>query len=168
MVYRFFDDGSIDVQLTAQVKEKHSPLPRLGFEFRLPREAQRFCYYGYGPHESYCDLYKHDTVGMYESSAAEEYVPYILPQEHGNHYGTKLLKTANGLSFAADSVFEINVSEYSIQALTKATHTDELEKDGSVIVRIDYRNAGVGCDKIWEENTIGEKEISFGFRIEIA
>ena len=63
--------------------------------------------------------------------------------------------------------FVICVSEYTSEALTRAMHTSELEKAGFVTVRIDYKNSGVGCDKIWDNYKITEKKIRFGFRISI-
>ena len=51
--------------------------------------------------------------------------------------------------------------------LTKATHTNELDKAEFITVRVDYRNAGVGCDQLYPESKISEKEIAFGFRIGI-
>jgi len=163
--YQFFDDGSIAVKLNGNVKENYSPLPRIGFEFVFPKDASRFTYYGYGPHESYCDMYKHDLLSLHESDAASEYIPYIRPQEHGNHFGTRFLEMENGLKFVADETFEINVSEYTSKMLTETTHRHLLQKSGSVIVRIDYRNAGVGSDQLYPESRISEKEISYGFRI---
>lgn len=143
-VYRFFDDGSISVRLSGRVKEECIWLPRLGFTFKVPKSSGSFTYFGMGPGETYCDLHHYAKTGLYQSSAAQEYVPYIMPQEHGNHYGTKLLKLENGLTFAADDTFEINVSEYTADMLTNAAHTDELSKDDSINVRIDYKVSGIG------------------------
>ncbi len=165
--YSFFSDGSIAVSLDGDVREMAERLPRLGFEFRLPETCGEFAYYGHGPRDSYCDMYHHAPVGLYESCAADEYVPYIVPQEHGNHFGSKLLNMKCGLSFRAEDTFEICVSEYTSEALTRAMHTSELEKAGFVTVRIDYKNSGVGCDKIWDNYKITEKKIRFGFRISI-
>lgn len=52
----------------------------------------------------------------------------------------------NGLVFIADEKFEINVSKYTSEMLTGAMHTDELKEDGTVTVRIDYKNAGIGSN----------------------
>ena len=95
-----------------------------------------------------------------------------MPQEHGNHYGTKLLKLENGLTFAADDTFEINVSEYTADMLTNAAHTDELSKDDSINVRIDYKVSGIGSGscgaQLIDDYKLDEKEISYGFRILIS
>lgn len=170
-VYSFFDDGSIKVDLSAKIREDCIELPRFGFEFSLPKDSASFRYFGMGPDESYRDMSRHSKLGMYESDTDSEYVPYIMPQEHGNHCGTLCLETENGLCFTADTCFEINVSKYSAEALTEATHTDELKPSGHTIVRIDYKNAGIGSNscgpELLDKYRLSEKEFNFGFRISI-
>ena len=124
-----------------------------------------------GPEETYCDMHHFAKMGMYESDAASEYVPYIMPQEHGNHFNTKCLETEDGLCFTAKDSFEINVSEYTSEALTEAMHTDELKKSDKTIVRIDYKNAGIGSNscgpRLLEKYRFDDKDIDFNFRINI-
>ncbi len=169
--YSFYDDGSIGVKLYGKVREDCVELPRLGFEFALPKDASSFRYYGMGPGESYSDLHNYTKMGLYESNAESEYVPYIMPQEHGNHYNTTVLETENGLCFTADDKFEINVSEYTSEMLTYAMHTDKLKKAGFITVRVDYKNAGVGSHscgpELIEKYRVNDKDITFGFRITI-
>ena len=111
----------------------------------------------------------HTTTGWFESDSHKEYVPYIMPQEHGNHANCKALYMTNGLSFETDGVFEINVSDYSSQALTKAEHIDELQVNGVVNIRIDYKNSGVGSNscgpQLLEKYRFAEKDIKFGFSV---
>lgn len=167
--YSFFDDGSIKVNLKGTVTENMVYLPRLGFEFSLPQDASEFEYFAMGPYESYCDMHHHAAYGLYKSSAQKEYVPYINPQEHGNHYGAKYLKMSNGLTFVSDMPFEFNVSEYTSDALTQASHTDELIKSKNIIVRIDYKNSGIGSNscgpELIEKYRLNDKTIDFTFVI---
>jgi beta-galactosidase len=108
-------------------------------------------------------------MGMYESSADEEYVPYVMPQEHGNHTNAKLLEIKNGLTFFAETKFEFNVSHYSIEAIQKAQHTDELVKNDHTIVRIDYKNSGIGSGscgpQLMEKYQFNDKKVKFEFYI---
>jgi beta-galactosidase len=168
IVYTVSAQGEIVVKLQGKVKEKCVFLPRLGFEFSIPKKNQKFNYYGMGPVENYLDMHHHTKVGMYESSATEEYVPYIVPQEHGNHTKTKLLQIG-GLKFSTKGEFEFNVSNYTSEMLTNAKHTDELVEDKNTIVRIDYKNSGIGSNscgpELLEQYRLKEKEISFEFSI---
>ena len=62
---------------------------------------------------------------------------------------------------------EINVSDYSVQELYKAKHTDELKKDGKVHLRLDYKVSGIGSNscgpQLAERYRLKEKEIDFSF-----
>ena len=124
-----------------------------------------------GPEETYRDMHHFAKMGMYESSAKEEYIPYVMPQEHGNHFNTKCLETENGLCFTAENVFDINVSNYTVEILTEAMHTNELKEADYVTVRIDYKNAGIGSAScgpaLLEQYRVNDKDIDFKFRINI-
>ena len=182
-VYEFFADGKIDVTLRANPREDitktdfstpnyrdvHLYIPRLGFEFAIAKENDTFTYYGMGEYECYCDMNCHSKMGLYESSAEKEYVPYIHPQEHGNHIRTKMLTMDSGLTFTSESGFEFAVSEYTAENLTKAKHTDELTKCGFTNVRIDYKVSGIGSHscgpRLHQKYQIKDKEIEFRFSI---
>lgn len=149
--YSFFADGSVKVELSGDVREDCIWLPRLGFEFKLPYENDRFSYFGMGDGENYSDMHHHAKIGFYDSTADKEYVNYIMPQEHGNHIGTKILDMKDSLLFSSDDGFEFNVSHYSAMTLMRAMHTDELKKENATIVRIDYKDSGIGSNSCGPE-----------------
>ena len=165
--YTVNKDGEIKVELDGKVKEDCIWLPRLGFEFKLPYENDIFRYFGAGPTESYCDMSRHAKIDWYESDADSEYVPYIMPQEHGNHTKTKVLKFENGFTFKAETEVDMNVSHYTIEMLDDAKHINELRKDIGTNVRIDYKNSGIGSNscgpELLEKYRLSEKEINFTF-----
>ena len=146
LVYSFNSDGSMTMHLDGNVREHCTWLPRLGFEFKLPDEANSFRYFARGPLENYSDIKSHTAVGFYESTADAEYVNYIMPQEHGNHTDAKLLEIFDSLKFTAQNPFEFNVSSYTALDLARAMHIDELKKSGFTTVRIDYKNSGIGSN----------------------
>ncbi len=169
--YTFHADGSVKVTLNGDIREeKFEWLPRLGFEFRTHYTNDQFRYFGRGDGENYCDMKYHAKVDFFESNADREYVNYIKPQEHGNHIETKLLEIKNGLKFESDTGFEFNVSHFTAAGIMKAMHTDELKKEDATIVRIDYKNSGVGSSAcgpaLLEKYRLCEKKIeSFTFYI---
>ena len=158
--------GRMLVTLDALRPEDAAWLPRLGYELTLPSSAESFRYYGFGPMESYCDMYHHARQTWHSSTAEREYVPYIRPQDHGNHFGVKVLKIGR-LCFEGN--FECNVSRYTIAQLHAANHTNELEADGNVHLRIDYKVSGVGSAAVGpalaEAYRLNETEIHFSFVI---
>ena len=167
-IIRVSRDGRIDFTTDADVRDTLFWLPRFGFELALPGDHSSFSYYGHGPHESYRDMYNASPVGLYESTAEKEYVPYVRPQEHGNHYGVKELSIGD-LVFTAETPFECNVSQYSTDALYKAGHTDELKADRNIHLRIDYKVSGLGSNscgpELEKEFRLDEKQIHFAFSI---
>ena len=105
---------------------------------------------------------------MYESTAEAEYVPYVRPQEHGNHVDVRMLQIGK-LLFESDDAFCCNVSKFSIDAIDKAEHTDELLSDGKTHLRIDYKVSGIGSascgPELMEKYRVSEQNIMFGFTI---
>ncbi len=170
IIYTVTAEGALHVQLNGNIKEECTWLQRLGFEFKAISANKAFCYYGRGPVDNYCDMHAHTTTAWYESTTAKEYVPYVMPQEHGNHTGCKVLSLAKGLTFTADKVFEINVSDYSTENLSEAMHTDELQANGMANIRIDYKNSGVGSNScgpaLLEKYRLNDKQIAFGFTLQ--
>ena len=166
-----YADGTISFALSGEVREDTAFLPRLGFEFSLAKENKEFTYFGMGPDENYCDMCHHVRQGMFSSSSDMEYVPYVRPQEHGNHMKTRMLNIENKLIFIGDN-FEFNVSNYSIAQIHKAQHTDEFGESTATHVRIDYKVTGVGSSScgpnIEPEYTLNDKKINFKFDIKLA
>jgi len=159
-------DGAIRLCLEAKVREGAVWLPRLGFEFTMPEQKGAFSYFGRGPSENYCDMSHCAQVGWFESDAQKEYVPYVRPQEHGNHGDVRTLRIGR-LCFEGEPAFEFCVSPYSAAMLTRAEHTDELRTDGSTHVRVDYRVSGLGSNscgpELPEKFRVQEKSIAFAF-----
>lgn len=170
VTYTFYRNGEVKVTLNAEQRENLDwYLPRLGFEFVSPISNEKFTYFGMGPEEAYVDMCHHTMVGWYHSDAKSQYVNYPMPQEHGNHYKTKKLVMEGGLTFIAEDAFEFSVSEYTTDALTQATHTDELVKNGKTNIRIDYKVSGIGSascgPELEKKYQLDDKCISFTFYI---
>ena len=78
----------------------------------------------------------------------------------------------DGLEFRADVPFECNVSHYGAMGLMRAKHTDEVVKEKDTIIRIDYKNSGVGSNScgpaLLEKYRLKEKRIEgFAFYISL-
>ena len=164
--YTFFANGRIDVALDADFDATRAFLPRLGFEFKAP--IGDFEYYGYGPCEAYVDMRNAAKVGMYKSSPEAEYVDYVMPQEHGNHYGTKYVDFGAYKIVAKDG-FELCVSKYDTRELDRKGHNFELVPNGYANVRIDYKVSGIGSNscgpELLPQYRLRDPKISFKFSI---
>ncbi len=169
LTFRARKNGELTMDFSGSVAETAPWLPRFGFELRLPKNVSRFTYWGHGPLESYCDSFRHAPWGKYESSAAAEYVPYIRPQEHGNHFGVQKLRMENGLTVTGAEPFECCVSAYDMQAIDKAQHTDELTESPYTHLRLDYKVSGLGSKacgpELQEKYRLSEKQIHFSLTL---
>lgn len=163
----FYTDGTVKITLDGTKKASLSDifLPRLGYEFATPEKNEGFRYFGMGPGESYCDMHLHAPMGLYHSTPEKEYVPYIRPQEHGNHYGCTYFRLDSGLTAVGDPAFECCVSQYDTYALDKARHIDELQADGRTHVRLDYKVSGIGSNscgpRLRPEYQLDEMQVHF-------
>lgn len=160
--------GEIAVALRGELRENCAFLPRLGYEFRLPKSDKPFRYFGKGERENYVDMCAHARLGMFQSRPSQEYVPYIRPQEHGNHTGARLLEIG-GITVEAQKPFEFAVSRYSPHTITRAFHTDELKEADHTYVRVDYGVSGIGSHscgpELLDKYRLKEKNIEFEFVI---
>ena len=164
-------NGEVTYTLNGKMRELEDWyfMPRLGFEFKLPYSDDKFKYFGCGPIESYCDMHHSAPVDWYESTADAEYVNYVRPQEHGNHYAARVLSVNNSFEFTADKQMEIAVLHHEAYDLFKAEHTDELKKSKYTNVRIDYKSAGIGSAScaswLGAKYRFNEREFSFKFKM---
>ena len=167
--YVFFN-GGVDVTLSYKAAEFASYLPRIGFEFALPKSMQAFEYEGYGPYESYVDKHRASSYGTYQSTAKKEYFHWIKPQETGSHYASTRLTLANGLTITADKAFSFSVLPYSTQQIKSAAHDFELPISDGVYVNIDAAMSGVGtasCGPELREEYRAPKTGKIIFRIQL-
>ena len=186
--YTFSGDGRVTIRLEAEIAAwfvappapipglpaefagfapKAAFLPRLGFETQLPGEDEAFSYFGMGPEENYCDMHLHTALDCYESTASAEYVPYVMPQEHGNHTNSRALWFERGLCVESNESFEFNVSQYSTDMLADTAHEAALRPDSRTHLRIDYRNSGIGSNScgpaLRDDYALRERNISWSF-----
>jgi len=162
-------DGEITLEAKALVREELPWLPRFGLVFVMPEGFEQVEYFGYGPHESYIDKHHGTRKGKYRACVDEMHEEYLRPQENGSHYKTDWARVTNlkneGLFFKGSEYFSFNVSHYTSQDLTNATHPYKLKKRKETIVHIDYKMSGVGSNscgpELLPQYRLSEKEIDF-------
>ena len=170
MTVKILNDGTAKFDFDGKIADNSPTLPRIGFNFTLPLKNNTFKYFGYGPYESYCDMMHHAELGFHESDTDKAYVPYIFPQEHGNHTGVKEL-TVGDMVFRCEKGMDINVSKYSAHQMYRAKHTDELGEPFATHVRIDYKCKGIGSAScgptLSSQYCLKDKHILFAFSFSI-
>jgi beta-galactosidase len=146
-VYTISPDGRIQADNVFTIDKAIPDLPRLGVVLTLKPGFERLRWFGRGPFENYSDRKRAALVDLYESTVTDQYVPYIMPQEHGNRTDVRWLalwSKGAGLSVAAAGPMEFSASHYTAQDLDSAYHTYDLSPRAEVILNLDYRQCGLG------------------------
>jgi len=171
VVYTVKPNGEILVNVHADIREDLKYIPRFGFDFVLEAGNENIEYFGMGEDENYIDINSNARMGHYKSTVTEQYFPYIMPQEHGNHTNVKWAAVydvmGRGMLFKAEDGIEFCALHFSADDLTKATHVNELEEREETFVRIDYKISGIGTGSCGphtlDKYLLSEKEIDYSF-----
>ena len=142
-------DGSVIVTEDIRVPDGIDDLGRIGLRWDLLPELDEVTWYGRGPVESYPDRRRGAYLGRFTQTVADQYVPYVVPQEHGGHADTRWGVVhdgdGRGLLVTAAEPFQWNVSQFTPEELTAATHSEELEPSRiATTMHLDYRHRGLG------------------------
>jgi beta-galactosidase len=152
--YDISGDGSIE--LTHRIiphGDMPSLLPKAGIRFSLPAAYNRVEWYGRGPFETYPDRKTGAKVGVWQSTADNEYVPYLIPQDHGNKTDVRWLSIRNesGSGFRIEAAndepagwLNFSLHMYDTDNLTRAVYPFQLKKSGYLTLNVDYEVTGVG------------------------
>ncbi len=133
-------------------KHREIVLPRLGLRLGLPGAYDRATWFGRGPGESYVDSSSAALVGRYSSMIDDLQTDYAVPQENGNHIGTRWLELAGAgvprLRVSGDPVFDFTARRWTSEALEQARHPHDLVDSGRVWLNVDAAQLGVGSASV--------------------
>lgn len=146
--YTIDPEGKIIVDNIFDIDRELEDIPRIGVTLELPLEMRRIEWFGRGPQENYCDRDAGYPIGRYSADVDELYIPYVMPQECGNHtavrWATMTGKNRHGLKITAPELMDFSALRFSEKDLFKAMHTNELNPQEKVFIHIDYKQRGVG------------------------
>ena len=187
-VYDVYSSGQIMVSSTLKRGIiRFSELPKFGLKMQLPKEFDQLEWLGRGPFENYQDRKSAAFVDRYESTVAEQYVPYIRPQENGNKTDVYWLCLTNKEGFglkvtALEKTFSMSALHYltedfqsKVRALggqnEKNRHTIDVKERDLVALEIDCVQQGLGGDDSWwqkphQEYRLNERVYQYSFVLE--
>lgn len=184
--------GNGDVLVNADFKMAKEQLPeiiRFGMNLVMTREFDQISWLGRGPHESYADRYTSALVGLYSGAVADQYFPYVRPQENGNKIDVRWMAITNkeglGFEFVGMPLLSVSAHHQIMEDFESPDRTDGRGKAGLKMIRrhindvvprdltsinIDYKQQGVGGDDSWgawthDEYRLREKAYNYSYRI---
>ena len=163
LTYTLTAEGEVIIrqQLDADDEAKVAPMFRYGMQLQMPQAYNSVKYYGRGPVENYCDRHDSEFLGVYEAKVADEYFPYVRPQESGNHTDVRWFRVLDaegkGLEFYAGVPIEVSALNYLTEDLDDGPvkdkaigrHSGDLVERPLTQVHIQQRQMGLGCVNSW-------------------
>ena len=127
-------------------------LPRVGVQMVLNKAFDQVKWYGRGPFETYPDRKTGAEIGAYAQSVAEQYNPYLIPQENGNKSDVRWASLQNGqgmgVRISSSETFNFSAQPTESDNLSRALYPFQLKPFDGVTLNVDYALSGVGCTAI--------------------
>ncbi|HSO85852.1 MAG TPA: glycoside hydrolase family 2 TIM barrel-domain containing protein, partial [Draconibacterium sp.] len=189
-VYTVYGSGDVVVDNSFKMTKDNLPeIVRMGMNLEMPRSYDQFTYLGRGPQESYWDRKTAAFVGLYKQTVADQYWPYVRPQENGNKTDVRWVAitdaAGNGLFFEGLPLLEVSAHHNLQVDFESMERTDGRQREGETVVNrhindvkprdltsvnIDYKQMGVGGDDSWGARThdqyrLTDKEYKYSFRM---
>lgn len=147
--YNVYPDGVVVLASSIITSDPDLPLPRLGYEVKLPSQFDRYSYYGRGPLNNYNDRKTGSFVGLYHSTVQEQFVPFPKPQSMGNREDVRWCalqdEEGNGLAFSSElGTMSTSALPWSALQMTLAQHPHELPKSDGTYLHLDCAVNGLG------------------------
>ncbi|REE70477.1 beta-galactosidase [Paenibacillus taihuensis] len=154
VTYTVSGNGAIEVGLQLAPGADLPEIPEVGIMLVMDSAYGELEWYGKGPEESYWDRQSGVKLGLYKGQVADQIVPYLRPQECGNKMAVRRASitaatSGAGLQITGSPTFELNVLPYTPFELEAYDHAHLLPASDKTVVRINYRQMGVGGDDSW-------------------
>ena len=173
LTYVINNAGEIKVtqKMAAGEAEKVPDMFRFGMQMQMPDEFYRINYYGRGPVENYSDRNHATDLGIYRQTVAEQFYPYIRPQETGTktdiRWWRQLNEAGSGLQFVAEAPFSASALNYTIESLDDGLNKDQ--RHSPEVIPVDYTNIcidkaqlGLACENSWGAIAYPQYRLPYG------
>ena len=146
--YRPLASGGLLVENEVLFGADVRDLPRVGVVLVLVPGLERLEWFGRGPWDDYPDRHASNVVALHRDTVQNQYVPYILPQEHGHHGDVRRLSltdaTGFGLEVLGRPTIGFTAGHFTPADLYAARHTCDLEPRDEVVLSLDHAQRGLG------------------------
>ncbi len=122
-------------------------LPRFGVTIPMEKSYDRVHWFGHGERQTYSDCLDASPVGLYTLPVSKLNFEFDVPQETGNHEGTRFCMLEKGntaLVVYGSDRFAFSVHPWTLDNLREAEHPSELRIDEKNHLYIDYRMRPLG------------------------
>lgn len=140
--------GTLSLSADFKLGPDVTDIPRIGLILPLAPGFERLRWQGLGPWENYPDRKRSVWQAVHESTVSAEYVPYIMPQEHGLKCDTTWVEVAGSrgaaIKVTSAQAIAFNATHFHPNDLTAAKHTIDLKPREETFLCIDAAHRGLG------------------------
>lgn len=174
MEYTITPTGEIHVTQNLIANGTGNRLPELfkfGMTMNMGRDFDRIEYYGRGPVENYADRKSSQWLGEYSAMVADQYYPYIRPQESGNKTDVRWWRVLDadgkGLEFYSNEPLSMSSLNYTTADLDGGpekpnSHSGDLTPRPFTVVHIDKAQYGLACVNSWGATALEPYKLRYG------
>lgn len=163
-VFTVYSNGQITVDnsMSPSGFSQNDFLPALGAVMQLSPEFENLTWFGRGSDteglmsESYADRKSGQFIDVFSETVSGQYTEYSKIQTSANKTDVRWAALTNDdgdgmLVSAVDGTFEITAQHYTIEDMSTLgnKHPYELEGTENVVLSVNHKQIGVGCDPSW-------------------
>jgi beta-galactosidase len=153
-------NGNLDLKVDWQAGSNELPeLMRFGMQMTLASEFDNLQWYGRGPQENYSDRNTASFMGIWQGKVADQFYPYIRPQETGNKTDVRWASLTNadgfGLKVTGKQPLNITALDVDHSALDPGLNKHQMHNNDvrhsaeTIYFNIDLAQRGLGGDDSW-------------------
>lgn len=158
VTYTVYPDGKLGMAATIEGNSLPELL-RFGMQFPLDKSKENFTWYGRGPWENYSDRNTASFIGIWKGKVADQFYPYIRPQETGNKTDVRwaMLTDNDGCGIKVTGKQPLNVSALDVtpedldpgMKKNQMHNSDVRHNRHNVFLNVDLAQRGLGGDDSW-------------------
>ena len=135
------------------IPESWNDVPRVGVVFSVDASLSTLSWFGIGPHETYPDRQSSGRLSLFTSTIADQYHPFVVPQEHGAHVLPRWFsltdEVGSGIEVTVTLAESFSARMHSDELLTRSANLSELAtgvraQSAQIEVHLDARMRGLG------------------------
>lgn len=180
--YHVCNDGAVILTANIDMTGRKLPeLPRFGMRMELNGNYDNLEYYGRGPQENYIDRCDNTFIGCYKDKVANQFYPYIRPQETGNKTDVRWLSLSDdngfgieitGLQPLAFSALHFAPEDLNPGLTRKLQHVIDVFSRKNIFLHVDLKQRGLGGDNSWgmyphKEYRLFDKKYIYSYKIKL-
>lgn len=159
LIYTLGADGVLAVEANLVGSETTPEVMRIGLQIPMAKRHQNFTWYGRGPWENYSDRKTASFISIWTGKVADQYFPYIRPQESGNktdvRWATLTDDEGYGIKVVGNQPLNMSALDVIPEVLDpgirkQQMHNSDVRHDRTrVFLNVDLAQRALGGDNSW-------------------